>query len=293
MRRTCVIVGLLILSVVCPAVLRGTPARADTLPVVASGGGPAHGWTAIEWTHTSGAQGQLTILNSNVSGPGFASLYIYDASDHTLAGGNVGITGNLGDAHVQVNVPPAPSVDKTVVTSRSIPYGGEVNINFDSTSLPPGTYKAVFVAGGDGTGWTWALKGNAEVSPPTATTSGSDVYAYSAKDFSGLASTQTYAGFGAVASMGGEANAETQRSSTAAHTLVGIGFFAPATGAAVQMGMQGPTGSQSCICTLSDFRGPGAAGPGTWTFTYTGAGAGTSNLADVLVGAADAFLPEP
>lgn len=129
-----------------------TAAQADTLPVVASGGGPGHGWAAIEWSNTPGAQGVLTILNSNVSGPGFASLYLYDAADHTLGGGNVGITGNLGDAHLQVNLPPAPAAEKTVVTSRSIPYGGEVNLTFDSTSLPPGTYKAVFVGGGDGTG---------------------------------------------------------------------------------------------------------------------------------------------
>jgi hypothetical protein len=178
-------------------------------------------------------------------------------------------------------------------TTRSVPYGGEVNITFDSASLPPGTYKALFVAGGDGTGWSWALKGNSGVSAPTARTSGSDVYAFSAKDFAGPASAQAYAGLGGISSMGAAGNVGTERAITAAHTLVGMGFFAPGTTAKVEMTMQGPGGSQTCNCTLSEFAGPHAAGPGTWRFTYTGAGAGTSNLSDVLLGVADAYLPEP
>lgn len=269
-------------------------ARADTLPVVASGGGPKHGWAAIEWSHTGGAQGVLTILNSNVSGPGFASLYVYDASDRTLAGGNVGITGNLGDAHLAANLPPAPAAEKTIVTSRSIPYGGEVNVTFDSSSLPPGTYKAVFVAGGDGSGWSWALKGNSQVSAPMATTSGPDVSAYSSKDFSGPVSTQAYAGAYSVSSMGAALNVGTQRAMTATHTLIGIGFFAPGTTVKTDMTMRGPDGdAQNCPCALSDFKGAGAAGPGTWTFSYTGGGAGFSNWSDVVLGAADVSLPEP
>jgi hypothetical protein len=240
-----------------------------------------------------GAQGVLTVLNSNVKGPGFVSLYVYDARDRGLGGGNVGILGNLGDLHYQVNTPPVPPAEQTIVTTRSIPYGGEVNVSFDSASLPAGAYKAIFVAGGDGTGWTWALKGNSAVSPPTSTTSGSDVYAYSAKDLSGPASAQAYAGFGGVSSMGAAANVHTQRSITAAHTLVGMGFWAPATAAKVEMTMDGPGRIDACNCPLADFTGPAAAGPGTWRFMYTGAGAGTSNLADILLGVADAYLPEP
>lgn len=292
-RRTRGLIGLVVLlAAFAPLVIR-TAARADTLPVVASGGGPGHGWAAIEWTNAPGAQGVLTILNSNVSGPGFASLYLYDANDRALTGGNVGITGNMGDVHLQANLPPAPAAEKTVVTSRSIPYGGEVNLTFDSASLAPGTYKAVFVGGGDGTGWTWALKGNSAVSAPVATTGGSDVFAYSSKDFWGTASTQAYAGWGAVASMGAALNVATQRSVTAAHTLVGIGFFAPGTVTRTDMTMHGPTGTQSCTCSFSGFQGPGVVGPGTWTFTYTGGGAGFSNWSDMVLGAADAWLPEP
>ena len=235
----------------------------------------------------------LSILNSNVNSPGFASLYVYDATDHTLAGGNVGITGNLGDAHLAVNLPPAPVAEKTIVTSRSVGYGGQVNVTFDSSSLPPGTYKALFVAGGDGTGWSWSLSGNSQVSTPIASTSGTDVYAYSSKDFSGTVSMQAYAGAYNASSMGAAINVGTERSMTAAHTLVGIGFFAPGTAVHTDMSMQGPTGSQTCPCPLASFTGPGVAGPGTWTFTYTGAGAGTSNLSDVVLGAADASLPEP
>ncbi|HZQ85626.1 MAG TPA: hypothetical protein VFA83_12345 [Acidimicrobiales bacterium] len=268
-------------------------ARADTLPTVASGGGPSSGWAAIEWTLGSGAQGSLTILNSNVSGPGFASLYLYDASDRALAGGNVGITGNMGDVHVEASLPPAAPAEQTVTTIRSVPYGGQVTITFDN-NLPPGTYKAIFVAGGNQHGWTWALNGNSAVSAPRATTKGSDVYAYSAKDFTGSLSTQVYAGGYSVSSMGAAANVGTQRSITAAHTLVGIGFLPGPLAAKADATMHGPGGqSQSCFCPLSDFRGPGAAGPGTWTFTYTAIGAGTSNMADGVLGAADAYLPEP
>jgi hypothetical protein len=268
-------------------------ARADTLPTVASGGGPSSGWSAIEWTVGSGAQGSVTVLNSNVSGPGFASLYLYDASDRALTGANVGITGNMGDAHVETSLPPAPPAEQTVTTIRSVPYGGQVTITFDNT-LPPGTYKAIFVAGGNQHGWTWALNGNASVSAPTATTNGSDVYAYSAKDFSGSLSAQAYAGAYSASSMGAAANVGTQRSITAAHTLVGIGFLPGPEAVKADATMHGPGGrSQSCFCPLSDFTGPGAAGPGTWTFTYTAAGAGTSNMADGVLGAADAYLPEP
>jgi hypothetical protein len=284
---------LAVLALFITAVVAQVPARADSLPVIASGGARTHGWAAIEWSHASGAQGSLTILNSNVTGPGFASLYLYDATDHGLGGANVGILGNLGDVHSQVNVPPVPPVDQTIVTTRSIPYGGQVTITFDSTSLPPGTYKAVFVAGGDGTGWTWSLSGNSAVSPPTASTSGSDVYAYSAKDFSGPASAEAYAGFGAVSSMGAQVSLHTERAITAAHTLIGIGFFAPGTNVNTEMTMEGPGRTATCSCAFSNFAGPDAVGPGTWTFRYTGAGAGTSNLADILLGAADVSLPEP
>jgi hypothetical protein len=288
------VVRLLVLSLLVGSLTLQVAARADSFPVVASGGGPTHGWTAIEWSQTSGAQGVLTVLNSNVGGPGFVSLYLYDATDRGLGGASVGILGNLGDLHYQVNTPPITPAEQTIVTTRSVPYGGQVNVTFDSASLPPGTYKAIFVAGGDGTGWTWALKGNSAVSPPTATTSGSDVFAYSAKDFSGPASAQAYAGGWSVSSMGAAANVHTQRSITASHTLVGIGFLAPgATTAKVEMTMDGPGRVANCYCPLADVTGSGAAGPGTWRFTYTGAGAGTSNLADVLLGAADASLPEP
>jgi hypothetical protein len=286
-------VRFVVLSLLVTSVTAQVRARADSFPVIASGGGPAHGWAAIEWSHTSGAQGVLTVLNSNVEGPGFVSVYLYDATDRGLVGGNVGILGNLGDLHYEVNTPPVPPAEKTIVTTRSVPYGGEVNITFDSASLPPGTYKAIFVAGGDGTGWTWALKGNSAVSAPSATTSGSDVYAYSAKDFSGPASAQAYAGAGGVSSMGAAANVHTQRSITASHTLVGMGFWAPGTTAKVEMTMDGPGRLGTCPCPLSDFTGSAAVGPGTWRFMYTGVGAGTSNLADILLGAADASLPEP
>ena len=293
MRRVRSVVLLVIVSVVAAGTAIQVPARADTLPTVASGGGPSSGWAAIEWSITSGAQGSLTILNSNVFGPGFASLYLYDASDRGLGGGNVGITGNMGDAHLEASVPPAPPAEQTVTTVRSVPYGGQVTITFD-TSLPPGTYKAVFVAGGNQYGWTWALNGNAAVSAPTATTSGSDVYAYSAKDFSGTVSAQGYAGAYGVSSMGAAANVNTQRSITASHTLVGIGFFPGPLAVKADATMHGPNGqSQSCYCALSDFTGPGTAGPGTWTFTYTAVGAGISNMADGVLGAADAYLPEP
>jgi hypothetical protein len=267
-------------------------ARADTLPVVASGGGASPGWIAIEWTNSAGAQGAVTVTNNNVFGPGFASAYLYDANDHALAGGNVGVLGNLQDVHVQANLPPVPPAEQTVVTSRSAQYGAGVTITFD-TSLPPGTYKAIFVAGGRGTGFTWALEGNAAVAPPSATTSGSDVYSYSAKDFSGTASVQAYAGAYNISSMGAAANLATERSITAKHTLVGIGFFAPGAKAVVNMSMDGPGGTRSCNCALSDFTGPGAAGPGTWNFTYTGVGAGPSNFSDLILGVADAYLPEP
>jgi hypothetical protein len=282
--------------VMLSAVALGAPqiaARADTLPTVAAGGGPSSGWVAIAWNVGSGAQGSLTILNSNVAGPGFASLYLYDASDRALAGANVGITGNMGDVHVGASLPPAAPAEQTVTTTRSVPYGGQVTITFDN-NLPPGTYKAIFVAGGNQHGWTWALNGNASVSAPSATTSGSDVYAYSAKDFTGTLSTQTYAGAYSVSSMGGAANVGTQRSITAQHTLVGIGFLPGPVAVKADAAMHGPGGqSQSCYCPLSDFTGPGAAGRGTWTFTYTAVGAGTSNMADGVLGAADAYLPEP
>lgn len=282
--------------VILSALALGGPqvaARADTLPTIASGGGPSSGWVAIAWNMSSGAQGSLTILNSNVSGPGFASLYLYDASDRALVGGNVGITGNMGHAHIQANLPPAPPAEQTVMTIGSVPYGGQVTITFDN-NLPPGRYKAIFVAGGNQHGWTWALNGNAAVSAPTATTRGSDVYAYSAKDFTGTSSVQAYAGGYSVSSMGAAANVGTQRSITAAHTLVGIGFLPGPLAVKTDATMHGPGGqSQTCYCPLSDFTGAGAAGRGTWTFTYTAVGAGTSNMADGVLGAADAYLPEP
>ena len=265
-------------------------ARADSLPTVASGGGPSSGWTAIAWTLGRGAQGSLTILNSNVSGPGFASLYLYDASDRALAGGNVGITGNMGHAHLEASLPPAGPAEQTVTTTGSIPYGGQVTVTFDG--LPPGTYKAIFVAGGNKHGWTWALNGNPAVSAPTAATNGTDVYAYSAKDFTGSVSTEAYAGAFGVSSMGAAANVATQRSISAKHTLVGIGFFPGPQAVRSDATMHGPAGqSRSCACALSDVTGPGAAGPGTWTFTYTALGAGTSNMADGVLGVADAYLP--
>jgi len=269
-------------------------ARADTLPLVASGGWRGSGWVAIEWSIASGAQGSLTILNSNVPGPGFATLYLYDASDRALGGASVGITGNMGDAHLGASVPPAPPAERTVTTIRSVPYGGQVTLNFDSNSLPPGTYKAVFVAGGNQYGWTWSLNGNAAVSAPAATTSGTDVYSYSAKDFSGTLSAQAYAGAYNASSMGAAANVGTQRSITANHTLVGIGFFPGPLAAKVDASMHGPDGqTRSCWCPLVDVTGPGAAGPGTSTFTYTAVGAGFSNQADGVLGAADVYLPEP
>ena len=282
-----------ILSVVAAGAAIQVRARADTLPTVASGGWRGSGWVAIEFSVASGAQGSLTVLNSNVFGPGFATLYLYDASDRGLGGASVGITGNMGDAHLEASVPPAPPAEQTVTTIRSIPYGGQVTITFDSTSLPPGTYKAMFVAGGNQYGWTWALNGNSAISAPSATTSGSDVYSYSAKDFSGTASAQAYAGAYGVSSMGAAANLGTQRSITAAHTLVGIGFFPGPLAVKADASMHGPGGDRGCWCPLSDFKGPGAAGPGTWTFTYTAVGAGFSNQADGVLGAADAYLPEP
>src|SRR5438445_89860 len=107
---------LVIVSVVAAGAAIQVPARADAPPTVASGGGPSSGWVAIEWSIASGAQGSLTVLNSNVLGPGFASLYLYDASDRALSGGNVGITGNMGDAHLEASVPPAPPAEQTVTT---------------------------------------------------------------------------------------------------------------------------------------------------------------------------------
>ena len=155
-------------------------------------------------------------------------------------------------------------------------------------------WPTVFVAGGNQYGWTWALNGNAAVSAPTATTSGSDVYAYSAKDFYGTFSAQAYAGAYGVSSMGAAANVSTQRSITASHTLIGIGFFPGPLAVKADATMHAPNGqSRSCWCPLSDFTGPGAAGPGTSTFTYTAVGAGFSNMADGVLGAADAYLPEP
>lgn len=289
MRRT-VVTLVLALTMFGGAAMR-MPTHAATLPVIASGGGPTHGWVAIEWSHRGGAQGVLTVTNNSVTGAGFVTAYLYDATNRALGGASVGILGNQGDVHVQANVAPVPAADQTVVTTRSVPYGGVVNITFDSASLPPGTYKALFIAGGNGRGWSWSLNGNAAVSRPTATTSGSDVYAYSAKDFAGPVSTQAYAGSLNVASTGAAVNVGTTRSITAAHALVGIGFFAPSTVAKVDMTMAGPTGARSCTCTLPAFAGPDAAGPGTWRFTYTGAGAGPSNMADVLLGVADAQLP--
>ena len=294
MRRVRSVVLLVIVSAVAAGAAIQVPARADTLPTVASGGWRGSGWVAIEFSIASGAQGSLTILNSNVFGPGFASLYLYDASDRGLGGADVGITGNMGDAHLEASVPPAPPAEQTVTTIRSIPYGGQVTITFDSTSLPSGTYKAVFVAGGNQYGWTWALNGNTAVSAPTATTSGTDVYAYSAKDFYGTFSAQAYAGAYGVSSMGAAANVSTQRSITASHTLIGIGFFPGPLAVKADATMHAPNGqSRSCWCPLSDFTGPGAAGPGTSTFTYTAVGAGFSNMADGVLGAADAYLPEP
>jgi len=267
-----------------------TAAHADTLPTVASGGGPSSGWVAIKWTVRSGAQGSVTVLNSNVSGPGFASLYLYDASNRVLNGANVGITGNMGDAHVEASLPPALPAEQTVATMRSIPYGGQVTITFDG--IAPGTYKAIFVAGGNQRGWTWALNGNSSVSKPTATTKGTDVYTYSARDFTGSLSTQAYAGALSVSSTGAAANVGTQRSITGRRTLVGIGFLPGPEAVKADATMHGPSGqSRSCACALAEFTGPGAAGPGTWTFTYTAVGAGTSNMADGVLGAADAYLP--
>lgn len=281
------------LVVILTALALGAPqfaAHADTLPTVASGGGPSSGWVAIKWTVGSGAHGSVTVLNSNVSGPGFASLYLYDASNRALTGANVGITGNLGHAHLQSSLPPAPPAEQTVTTMGSVAYGGEVTITFDG--IAPGTYKAIFVAGGNQHGWTWALNGNSAVSKPTATTGGQDVYTYSAKDFSGSLSAQTYAGALSVSSMGAAANVGTHRSITAAHTLIGIGFNPGPAAAKVDATMHGPDGqSRSCSCALGEFTGPGAAGPGTWTFTYTAVGAGTSNMADGVLGVADAYLP--
>src|SRR5437868_8260139 len=292
MRRVRSVVLLVVVLVAAGAAIQ-VRARADTLPTVASGGWRGSGCVAIEVAIASGAQGSLTILNSIVFGPGFATLYLYDASDRGLGGASVGITGNMGDAHLEASVPPAPPAEQTVTTIRSIPYGGQVTITFDSNSLPPGTYKAMFVAGGNQYGWTWALNGNSAVAAPSATTSGSDVYSYSAKDFSGTASAQAYAGAYGVSSMGAAANVGTQRSITAAHTLVGIGFFPGPLAVKADASMHGPGGDRSCWCPLSDFNGPGAAGPGTWTFTYTAVGAGFSNLAEGVLGAADAYLPEP
>ena len=283
------------LVVILSALALGAPqvaARADTVPMVASGGGPSSGWVAIAWTVGRSAQGSVTILNSNVSGPGFASLYLYDASDRALAGANVGITGNMGHAHLEASLPPMAPAEQTVTTIGSVPYGGQVTLTFDG--LPPGTYKAIFVAGGNQHGWTWALNGNAAVSVPTATTNGSDVYAYSAKDFTGSVSAQAYAGAYGVSSMGAAANIATQRSITARHTLVGIGFLPGPEAVKADATMHGPGAqSRSCACALADFTGPGAAGPGSWTFTYTAIGAGTSNMADGVLGVADAYLPEP
>ena len=281
--------GVVIVAAVVGSTWQAT-ARADSLPTIASGGGQSQGWVAIKWTNTAGAAGALTVQNNEVSGVGFASVYLYNSANQAIAGGNLGVSGALGEAHVQSSLPPAPGAEHTVVTSHSALYGGGVTISFDST-LPAGTYKALLIAGGNARGWSWALRGNAAVSAPTARTSGSDVYAYSSKDFSGAASVQGYAGAFNVGSMGATVNVATQRSITARRALVGIGFFAPGGNVHPEMTMDGPGGSRGCPCPLGAVAGPDAAGPGTWTFRYTGVGAGTSNLAEVIVGVADAFLP--
>jgi hypothetical protein len=229
------------------------------------------------------------VQNSEVAGTGFVSAYLYDAADRPIAGGNVGVTGALGDAHVQAALPSAPAADQTVVTSHSAQYGGGVTITFDSR-LPSGTYKALLIAGGNARGWSWSLRGNG-VSAPTASTSGSTVYAYGAKDFYGIASVQGYAGAFNVASMGAALNVATQRTITAAHSLVGIGFFAPGTTVHPDMTMDGPGGTRTCPCGLAAVAGSDAAGPGSYSFHYTGVGAGTSNFADIVLGVADAYLP--
>src|SRR3954469_5505949 len=238
MRRT--VVTLLLAFAMLGGAALHMPAHAATLPVIASGGGPNHGWMAIQWTNAPGAQGVLTVRNNEVNGAGFATAYLYDANNRALGGASVGVIGAMGNVHVQSSIPPAPGVEQTVVTSHSVLYGGEVNITFDGATLQPGTYKALFIAGGDARGWSWSLTGNSAVSAPTASTSGSDVYAYSAKDFTGTVSTQAYAGAFGVPSAGAALNVGTSRSITAAHNLVGIGFFSPATALKADMTMQGP-----------------------------------------------------
>jgi len=281
--------GVVIVAALVGSMAQAT-ARADTLPTIASGGGPSHGWVAIKFTNTAGAQGAVTVQNSEVAGAGFVSAYLYDATNRPVAGGNVGVTGAMGDVHMQAALPPAPGAEQTVVTSHSAQYGGGVTITFDSL-LPPGTYKALLIAGGNARGWSWALRGNASVSAPTASITGSDVYAYSAKDFSGLASVQGYAGAFNVPSAGAALNVATQRAITAAHSLVGIGFFAPGTTIHSDMTMDGPGGSRTCPCSLGAVTGSDAAGPGSYSFRYTGVGAGPSNFADFVLGVADAYLP--
>src|SRR5947209_15827141 len=108
MRKVRAAVVLAIALVMGAGTFAQVAARADTLPTVASGGWRGSGWVGIEFSIASGAQGSLTVLNGNVFAPGFASLYLYDASDRTLGGANVGITGNMSDAHLEASVPPAP-----------------------------------------------------------------------------------------------------------------------------------------------------------------------------------------
>lgn len=297
-------IGMVVVALVAAAVPLAPPAMAfhdDEVPVVHAETIDGPGWVAMRFS-TDGAKVVFDVEAFGVRRPSQQGGVLYDEDEQRV----YGFTSQALEGHtgVVVETHPAPGADLVVDEMQPVPEreSGMVGYTFNDPELGGGlrvgTFTMLLWHAGDADQVTFTLRGAEGVTYDTST-SGSETFLYTAKDFRGHTTVRVGGSRllpeSQLGLLGARANLDTTLEMTTAGTMVGR-FMAPFTTtsgvpqAYDEMHVDTPAGTVDCPCGFFDYE-PGAQpfSAGDYAFHLTGAGVGH---AEVLLGGAVVWLPD-
>lgn len=273
--------ALLVASLALPA-----GAGADALPELGAGAQTGAGWVALKIT-SAGTNVVLDLVVTDVRTPNFLEVYKYDGADRFLGGVGVGSVRREGGVHVDV----APTGEPVLTHDATFAPGFPTMEWSPTLGTRVGVTKLLVWSSGPQSGWTWRLRGGADVTLE-ATEEGSGSWAIMSHDMAGAADVRAHDPvFGTY---GGRASVERARAVEVKNRLIGFYVGGSSTPPVTNnlLSIQGAGGEEICYpgCSFADY--VGGKGPGTYAFRLrAGMGAVWSGNDDVLAVAVDARLP--
>lgn len=297
-------VSLISVIVSCFLPLGPVQAQEGVSALIAQGGGPSHGWEAISFTTTASGTFTIDTWAEEVDLPHMSGVNVY--YQHPTLGakqfyGGGSHTERTDAEQTYIDVDPVGGVsirDNQVPSEPRSRHGRE----FALTNLPAGRYWMLAWSSGDASRWRWTLTGDPnQITVNPSRTYGERTFMFAASDFRGVANVGAYPGprvpigswngpLGARAALATSVSIDIHNSMVA-HYFV-IPTFPPTAVDLLTVGH--PSGTDVCqtSCNYVHMTGPSppVMGPGQYTFGHSGGG--VLHNSALILGGADAHLPD-